>query len=357
MTCAVSKLQRSPLLTIVASALLSAAVQAQAQQTQQVTVHSRLPEPGRFKTSNGFLVQWNGNAKDPASDAIEAFDPNGERVLGVNLFKLLPSARAVSIDDVAARRDQPLAVAAVISEKDGSVRPVLLYVGWDGELVRAVDLDPSREIGWLEFDEAGNLWALTDYLGRKVWADTNAAGINCPLGPLILVFNREGQIARSLLKQADFPDGFQEGQAIGGRVSFGVTKETIWFWQPVRHRMFVVDREGLSAKRISASLPVSRSWFVRIAHIRNAAAPIEAGFSAFLPSGQLLANIISAEPDVPSGLYLSRRQRFQKSAVHSPGNTYLAGIDGSEFVFVSIPRPGSNDFQVIRETADAGGRP
>ena len=351
MACAVLR-------TILGSALLLSAVPSQA---QQVTVHSRLPEPGRFKMSGGFLVQWDVNAKDPASDAIEAFDPNGERVFGVNLFKLLPSAKTISIEDVAARRGQPLAVAAAIREKDDRVRAVLLYVRWDGALVRSIDLDASREIGWLEFDEAGNVWALTGYLGRKVWADTNAAGIDCPLGPLILAFTRDGQIARSLLKQSDFPDGFQESQAIGGSVSFGVTQETIWFWQPVRHRMIVVDRASSSVKRISTPLPVSRSWLVRASHSRSArplAVPqIEVGFSAFLPSGEVLANIMAAEPDVPSGLYLSRGQRFQKSAVNSPRNTYLAGIDGSEFVFVSIPTPGSNDFQVIRQPAGAGGRP
>jgi hypothetical protein len=344
----------SKILTILASSLLSAAAPMQA---QDVTIHSRLPEPGRFKTSNGFLVQWNVNAKDPASDAIEVFDRTGVRVLGVNVFKLLPWAKAVSIDDVAARRGQPLAVAAVIREQDDRLQSMLLYVGWDGELVRSVDLDPSREIGWLEFDESGSLWALTDYLGRKVWADTNAAGINCPLGSLILVFNREGQIARSLLKQADFPDGFEEGRAIGGRISFGVTQQAIWFWQPAKRWMIVVDRKGGSVKRILASLPVSRIRLVGASRIRRAVPAIEAGVSAFLPSGKVLANIVSAEPDVPSGVYQSRGQRFQKTGFDSPRNTYLAGIDGSEFIFVSIPKAGSNDFQVIREPADTGDHP
>ncbi len=340
-------LLRTALLTTLASALLPSAVQAQI----KVTVRSRLPEPGRFKASNGILIQWNVNPKDPDRDAIEAFDVNGQRVLGVNVFKMLPSARAVSISDVAVRSDQSVAVAAVISGRDDSIRPALLYVGWDGKLVRAIDLDASREIGWLEFDDAGNLWALTDYLGKKAWADTNAAGIDCPLGPLIFVYDREGQVVRSLLKQVDFPDGLQEGHALGGRVSFGITPDKVWFWQPARHRMIVADWEGRNVKRIPTPLPVSRSWLIRASFHRRAEPQIQAGLSVLLPSGQVLVDIASAEPDVPSGTYILRGERLHKGSIDDARSRFLAGVDGSEFVFVSTPKLGSSDFQITRELA------
>lgn len=57
------------------------------------SVHSLLPEAGRFKMSDGLLLHWNANATDPNRDAVEAFDRSGARVSGVNIYQLLPSAK------------------------------------------------------------------------------------------------------------------------------------------------------------------------------------------------------------------------------------------------------------------------
>ena len=65
------------------------------------SVHSLLPEPGAFKVSGSMLLHWNINAKDRGRDAVEAFDRDGMRVFGIDIYKLLPSAQMVSIDDVA----------------------------------------------------------------------------------------------------------------------------------------------------------------------------------------------------------------------------------------------------------------
>jgi hypothetical protein len=184
------------------------------------SLHSLLPEPGRFKISDGLLPHWNVNATDPNRDAIEAFDRYDARVFGVNIYQLLPSAKNVSIYDAAVRRGQSIAIAAVSREKDGRTLAWLLRLGWDGHLACKTQLDAANEIGWLDFDEAGNIWGLTDYLGEKVRKNTIFDGTPGPLGPLILVFNPEGKIVKSILKQADFPDSLREESNIG-QVSFG----------------------------------------------------------------------------------------------------------------------------------------
>ena len=105
-------------------------------------------------------------------------------------------------------------------------------------------------MGWLDFDEAGNIWGLTDYLGEKVRKDTIFDGTPCPLGPLILVFKPEGKVVKSILKQADFPDSLREASDIG-QVTFGLTGEKVWFWQPAKHRMIITDRNGNGIQKIS----------------------------------------------------------------------------------------------------------
>lgn len=160
------------------------------------SIHSLLPEPGPFKTSDGLVLHWNVNANGRNRDAIEAFDRNGVRVLGVNVYKLLPSAKTISISDVAVRRNESIAIAVVTRETDDEIRSWLLQLGWDAKLTRVTELDAAKEIGWLDFDESGNIWGLTDYLGEKVRKDTIYDGVPCPLGPLVLVFNSEGKIAK-----------------------------------------------------------------------------------------------------------------------------------------------------------------
>jgi len=298
------------------------------------SVHSLLPEPGRFKMSDGLLLHWNGNANGRGRDAIEAFDRHGVRVFGIDIYKLLPSAKRISIDDIAVRRNQSIAIAAVSREKNDQTRAWLLQLGWDARLGRMTDLDAAKSIGWLDFDESGNVWGLTDYLGEKVRRDTIYNGVRCPLGPLILVFNPEGKIVKSLLNQVDFPDSLQEAPAIG-QVAFGLTNDRVWFWQPARHRMIVTDREGGHARKIS--IPHARTWNL-------------GGQTILTPAGEVVQDLHSPTPGV-RGIYLARGDGIERFS--QPQDVFLAGMDGSEFVFLRQTNS-TGDFRMIRVTSLAG---
>jgi hypothetical protein len=295
------------------------------------SVHSLLPESGSFKVSGGLLLHWNINAQDGSHDAIEAFDRSGVRVFGIDIYKLLPSAKVVSIDDVAVGRDEAIAIAAVSREKDNQNRAWLLRLGWDGRLVHMTQLDAAKSIGWLAFDEAGNIWGLTNYLGEKVRKDTIYNGTPCPIGPLILVFNPEGKIVKSLLKQADFPDSLREAPDIG-QVTFGITNDKVWFWQPSRHRMIITDLEGRELRKIL--IPHARTWNL-------------AGETLLTPTGQVVQDLHSPTPSV-HGIYLASTHHIEKHG--QPQSASLVGMDGSEFVFVGQTNTTGN-FPVFRLTS------
>jgi hypothetical protein len=292
------------------------------------SVHSLLPEPGRFKMSDGLLLHWNLNANDRGRDAVEAFDRDGMRVFGIDIYKLLPSAKTISIDDIAVRRNQSIAIGAVARENDNQTRAWLLQLGWDGRLTRMTELDAAKSIGWLDFDKSGNIWGLTDYLGEKVRKDTIYKGVPCPFGPLILVFNPEGKIVKSLLKQADFPDSLQEAPAIG-QVTFGLTNDKVWFWQPVKHRMIITDREGSNVRKIS--IPHAHTWNL-------------GGQTLLTPTGEVVQDLHSPTPTV-RGIYLASTSRIER--FRQPQNVSLLGMDGSEFVFLSQTNT-AGDFLIIR---------
>ena len=303
------------------------------------SIHSLLPEPGPFKMSDGLVLHWNVNANGRDRDAIEAFDRNGVRVLGVNVYKLLPFAKTISISDVAVLRNESIAVAVVTRETDDQTRAWILQVGWDARLTRVTELDAAKEIGWLDFDNAGNIWGLTDYLGEKVRKDTIYNGVPCPLGPLILVFNPEGKIVKSLLKQADFPDSLREGSAIG-QVSFGLTNDKVWFWQPAKHRMIVTDREAANVRKIS--IPHARTWNL-------------GGQTLLTPTGEVVQDLNSPTPAV-RGIYLAGSSRVER--FRHPQNAYLAGMDGSEFVFLTQTNTAGDSLitanEIVRRVAEHG---
>jgi hypothetical protein len=68
------------------------------------------------------------------------------------------------------------------------------------------------------------------------------------VSPLILAFNSEDKVVKGLLKQADFPDAAREEPAIGD-VSFGLSNDKVWFWQPARHRTIIAGRGQASTSR------------------------------------------------------------------------------------------------------------
>lgn len=293
------------------------------------SVHSSLREPARFKISDGLLLHWNVTP-DRNRDAIEAFDQNGVRLFGIDVYQLMPSAGKIGISDVAARRDGSIAIASVTAEKD-RIRPWLMQLDTNGRLRKLTELDSATEIGWLAFDRRGNVWALTDYLGERVRKDTIYNGTPCPLGPMILVFNSDGKIVGSLFKQIDFRPGMQQGPKIGD-VSFGLTDDKVWFWQPAKHRMIIAGQNGGDVRKIS--IPHAPTYNL-------------GGQTLLTPSGEVVQDLYSPTPGV-GGIYLASGRRIEK--ISPPPNTFLAGMDGSEFVFVRFGNK-IGDFSVIRVTS------
>lgn len=153
-------------------------------------------------------------------------------------------------------------------------------------------------------------------LGEKVRKDTIFDGTPCPLVPLILVFDPEGKIVKSLLKQADVPDSLREESNIG-QVSFGLSGDKVWFWQPAKHRMIITDREGSAIRKTS----------IRHAHTWNLG-----GLTLLMPTGEIIQDLLSPTPNA-WGIYIVKNNRVER--LRHPQNAFLVGIDGSEFVFVS----------------------
>jgi hypothetical protein len=293
-------------------------------------LHSDLHEKGWFKVCHGYIVQFDRSQKVSDYEAIETFDPEGRRILGVDVLKQLKGAAQADIDDIALLPGKSLVAAAIVRKGDGSIHPMLLYFDWSGSLVRGVDLPPGQEINNLELDKEGNLWALADYSGRKE-DETN--------GSLVYVYDREGRLTKSLLRRSDYPAGFREGPQSGGVVGFGLTDDGFWFWQPVSHTITMVSREGKVLKRMPVPIPKF--------HVdKTGPHPADTVFIDLLPSGQIVAELDGNSPDVPPGARLFEAKHLVRTY---PPELRLIGVDGPDMVFLNRYQPSTGIFDVLRE--------
>jgi hypothetical protein len=319
------------LLLILAAPVL---LRAGSAEPEAVSLRLGLAEPGWFKISHGYVVAFNRAQKIPSRDSIEVFDREGRRVARVDVLGQLPGAAEVTLDDVSVRETRPIVAGVTIRKADGGLEDMLLYFTWEGLLDRSVSIPPEQEINNIELDENGNVWTLTDYSGRP---DDDTTG------PLIFVYDHTGHLMKALLRRTDYPAGFKEGPLTGGLVGFGLTQDGLWFWQPARRRMTVVNRDGHVLSQKSVTLPRSQVH-------KSQSHPPEADLVALLPSGQVAAGIVSPWPDVPTGAYLSRGKHFVRS---SSQKLRLIGIDGLDFVFLKQHEPGSIQFEIVREPLPA----
>ncbi|HLK69859.1 MAG TPA: hypothetical protein VKU19_40795 [Bryobacteraceae bacterium] len=305
---------------VIAISLLPAAIAG------DLSLHSELGQPGWLKVDHGYIIGFARVARETGHDAIEAFDGAGRRVLGVDVRGQIPEAAQITLYDVALRPGGPLVAGGVIRKTDNRLDAVLLYFKWDGALIRKIDLPVEQEINRLAIDEDGTVWTLADYSGRD--DETR--------GPLVFQYDGTGQLLKGLLRRTDYRTGFQEGGSIGGVAGFGFTREGIWFWQPARHRMTIITRDGRVLSRVSIPLPDPRKD-------RNLHPP-ELDSIALLPSGQIAAGI---GPDyVPIGAYLSNGKHFVRA---SSERLRLIGVDGEDFVFLKLYRPESGLLEIVRE--------
>jgi hypothetical protein len=294
----------------------------------QVPLKVELQEPAWFKANHGYVVAFNKRQRTKGGDSIEVFDRHGSRVFALDVMSRISGAIEVDLDDVALVPYRSLVAGAIVL-RAGGAQAMLLYFTWEGLLVKSVDLPPEQEVSNLDVDEDGSVWTLTDYLGRD----------DETVGPLIFEYDGTGRLVKGLLHRTDYPAGFEVGSHNGGTVGFGLTLEAIWFWQPVRHKMTVVSRDGKVLKKISVALPKSRPEHQRL-H------PPEADFEALLPSGHVVAGIVSPWGDVPTGAYISKGKRFVRRSAES---LLLIGVEGSELIFLKQFDRQSNNIEIVRE--------
>jgi hypothetical protein len=219
----------------------------------------------QLKLDNTLIISWILKSEDPDAKQVEIFDMLGHSLVEVNVLRLVPEARRVSIYDVSARPGGIIAVAAVYrSKEEGSlVRPAaaLLLFGFDGRLLSAFALTSSRQISRLEVDDQSYIWTLADHLDD---------GDDPSTLPMVVEYTEAGAEARKVLTRAMFPLHVRriEQSASIGVPSMGHDSDIFWFWLPGSTDLVTVSTRADDRPMVAKTgLPKSVGMAIRPYHL------------------------------------------------------------------------------------------
>ncbi len=301
-------------------------------QTQTVpTAYSSGPS----KFENGFQIYWestpspgdfNLDLTDPEAK-IEILETATKRLVTVHTVAAIrtldPAITGVSVYDVSARKPGFIAVAAVYTRRQNTPCALLLYFDWKGELLRHVRFPDPTELDLVQVDESGNVWALNDF------DRGNSAKF------VFTKFNSQGSVVQQWVKpKRSWSTG--EGSFTGGRVSFGLSGETLWTWLPK-------SRTLIKADALSGQHTVEHTGFPPIP-----GKPVfEARKAVLLPNGMLLIDVSWRDQGKIDSAWFtwSTRTGWNRMAAFVEGpNPYLYNLDGDHLIFALRAAPSEHSF-------------
>lgn len=201
------------------------------------------------RVDRGLILTWKANHSD-SKDEIRAYDMQGRLLAHFGVLGLVPEAKTVSVWDVAAKPGEFIAVAAVYA-KPNAVQNELLLFDFNGKLMSAFVLAPSRGIARLAIDDNLNIWTLTESSG-----DQSPDAV-----PMVVEYNSSGKEIRDILKRSEFPPYQQiiRVSAKGGHPNLGVDGNTLWFWLPESKDLVTVNTETAEVSRMNIGGPALES--------------------------------------------------------------------------------------------------
>lgn len=253
--------------------------------TAQQFGHVENQEHRWTKFENGMFISMQKISTDPTTKQVEIFDLQGKSLVSMNLLRLVPDARRLSIYDVSARRGGMIAVAAVYENKldDPSqcdfgkrIRPIatLLFFDFEGRLQSAFALEPSRGIKRLVVDDQSNVWTLTAGLGETDDPSSN---------PMLVEYGPDGAVKKELLPRSTFPLHAKhiDQSPATGTMSMGFDAGAVWFWLPGSTDFVTVSGATGSANIVQTGLPKRNGEFEPVMVFRKASGHVVAQIREF----------------------------------------------------------------------------
>ncbi|HLW82288.1 MAG TPA: hypothetical protein VKS20_09635 [Candidatus Acidoferrales bacterium] len=281
-----------------------------------------------IKSENGLLLFFNRReARDAASSEVQVFGKHGEPVVSFALLPLVSGAETVQTEDVSAVPGKRIAVYAAYAKADGSVAYVLLYFDFNGSLLRAFAVDPTRDIDALALDDSLNVWTVTA-----------AGGQDPSRAPMVVEYSDTGSVVKQLLPRSEFPKDAKmtEQSSQIGALAAGYNSGTFWFWLPASAELVTIRTSDSAVTRTPLSLPPppsdGRSWPQTLSR--------EASGDVVLSMGE------TTEPHTVQYIWSQKTRTWSEFEPTSCQGDWLLGADGNQEIYVDLR--GSNEVCAVR---------
>jgi hypothetical protein len=279
-----------------------------------------VPDRDCMRIEGPLVISWDIQSTDKLAPQIEIYDETARSVAKVNVLRYVPEATLVHIADVSTLPQELIAVSAIFSRGKG-IQPAasLLYLDWQGNLLSAVALAPSREALRLAVDDQGNVWTLT----------THSDGLPPAQAPMVVKYDRKGREVRTVLNRAEFPSDAEltvEDPTVG-IVGFGFSSGHVWMWLPSATELVTIQTAtGTVDSRTRTGLPSGSSRRV-----------------FWQSPGTVVAEVVTTKDSVRSpALYRwSTQQPTWRAVVGSdcPKHPRLVGVANDRVVFTDPTLP------------------
>lgn len=181
------------------------------------------------KVENGSTIVWrlNSTANEPQ---IQIYSNSSQKRFAPDVVSRLPGTEKAGIIDVSVGQSGRVAVGVVAVSRDQRIVALLMLFSPEGKLLRALALDPSREIVRLVMDSDDSVWTLCGD-GR---------------GELVVHYTAAGEEIGAILSRAQVPEAGDsvDGNLRNGPTSFGLTENRLWLWVTTSWTLVSVNRDG-----------------------------------------------------------------------------------------------------------------
>jgi hypothetical protein len=183
-------------------------------------------------------VLFFGYGVEPAG-LVRGYVDAQQRGADIDISKESPGLQEVIVDGLTAGPDDTTLIAAILKYEGDDVRRAILTYNSSGRLLRTWDPTPQYADAIAYSKDDGAIVVLGDRDIRD--------GPNTPNYPLIVEYDREGRVLKSMVPAEtlkDRGDSFWQGGEIG-EPALKVTKDRIYFYAPTNREVVACDHNGV----------------------------------------------------------------------------------------------------------------
>jgi hypothetical protein len=169
---------------------------------------------------------------------VRAYLDGHQRGADIDIFKDFPGMQECGVEALTAGPDATTLVAAILNFGNDNIQQPILTYDSSAKLLKTWDPAPQYVEAIAYSKDDGAIFILGERELPK--------GPYAPNYPLLIAYNRDGQILKTMIPAGALKDGgdsFHQGGEVG-ETALRITKNRIYFYAPTNREAVITDRSG-----------------------------------------------------------------------------------------------------------------